>query len=131
MSAIVKPLSAAARDVLRQLFLQGPTWDGDISSKSGRAELVEMGYAARHEGFAFITEEGMKLALDAGLGREKGRWQQERSRRSELHGRAYAALSLGIRAFADPAYREEIESWMGEQTDVIEEAIRSAKDKQP
>jgi len=55
-------LTSAARDVLGQLFVSGPTWDGNISSKSGRDELIEDGLARRIEGWAFLTSHGIKMA---------------------------------------------------------------------
>ncbi len=36
-----------AREVLRQLCINGPAYDGDVCSKAGRDILVEKGYAAR------------------------------------------------------------------------------------
>jgi len=60
---IVEPLSSAAIAVLHQLFIGGPTWDGNIVSKPGRGELYKAGYADRVEGFAFLTREGVKLAV--------------------------------------------------------------------
>lgn len=59
----IKPLSSSAIAVLHQLFVQGPTWDGNIVSKSGRGELYRVGYCDRVQGFAFLTKEGMMLAV--------------------------------------------------------------------
>lgn len=60
------PLSPSAIAVLHQLFKTGPTWDGNIVSKSGRGELIAAGYAGRVSGFrlhfAFLTKDGVALA---------------------------------------------------------------------
>ncbi len=57
----VTPLSPAAIACLEQLFMKGPTWDGNIVSKIGRGELIKAGYADRISGFAFLTREGVAL----------------------------------------------------------------------
>ncbi len=63
-------LSSAATEVLGQLFLRGPTLDGNIASKAGRSELFEAGLADRVEGFTFLTRTGVDLAL-----RYRGGWK--------------------------------------------------------
>jgi hypothetical protein len=79
----VMGIDSAAREVLWQLFKNGPTWDGDIASKSGRGELFRRGYAARVNGWSYLTEEGMKLSLDPFLmGDRKEIWDRERRRKS-------------------------------------------------
>lgn len=75
---IAKPLSGAALDVMWCLFAHGPTWDGDVPSKSGRTELVELGLAERHEGWQWLTWNGHVAAIDAGYGERKEKWQRER-----------------------------------------------------
>lgn len=40
-------LSGTAKDTLVCLCKHGPTWDGDVPSKSGRDELLSKGYAAK------------------------------------------------------------------------------------
>lgn len=57
------PLSSSAREVLHQLFINGPTWDGDIVSKPGRGDLFKRGLSDRVQGFAFLTRAGMELAV--------------------------------------------------------------------
>jgi hypothetical protein len=52
-------LSPAALDVLEQLFLTGPVWDGNVVSKAGRGELVSAGLAFHANGWASLTEEGV------------------------------------------------------------------------
>ena len=77
---VVRLLSGAATDTLRCLFFHGPTWDGDVPSKTGRGELVKAGYAKHQRGWAWLTNDGMNFALDMGLDHEKDKWQQERRR---------------------------------------------------
>lgn len=57
-------ISSAAKEVLGQLFLDGPVWDGNISSKVGRGELVAAGLAEHAHGFAFLTSEGVRIAVE-------------------------------------------------------------------
>jgi len=57
-------MSGAAFDVLGQLFMRGPTWDGNITSKSGRGELVDLGLAFHAHGFASLTPEGVRVAIE-------------------------------------------------------------------
>lgn len=79
----VQTTSGAIRDVLRCLFFHGPTWDGNIPSKSARDGLCKIG-AVHHEfGFAFLTRDGVELCISLGLDREKEKWERERSRRGE------------------------------------------------
>lgn len=80
MVAIACPpgLSGAANETLRCLFFHGPTFDGDVPSKSGRTELVELGLAERGEGFQWLTRAGIDAALAFGMDREKERWQRAR-----------------------------------------------------
>ena len=59
-------------EVLLQLFLDGPTWDGDIVSKQARNEVILMGLAERQEGYTQLTHEGLRHALIAGFDVEKG-----------------------------------------------------------
>lgn len=56
-------LTTFARDVLMQLFLKGPTWDGNVSSKGGRDELVSLKLAEHRNGWAYLTREGVTLAI--------------------------------------------------------------------
>ena len=56
-------MSGAARDVLRCLFLRGPTWDGDVPSKSGRDELCRLGFAERWNGWQWLTRSGAEFAV--------------------------------------------------------------------
>ena len=74
-------MSGAAREVMRCLFLHGPTWDGNIPSKAGRGELVTLGYAEHEFGFAWLTRSGVEFAIKALLmDSEKERWARDRRR---------------------------------------------------
>lgn len=77
--ALLVELNDRAGDVLRQLFFRGPTWDGDVSSKSGRDDLIRYGLATAHEGYQQLTAAGLKVALANGLGRAKERKDRELS----------------------------------------------------
>ena len=73
-------MSAAARDTLRCLFFHGPTLDGDVPSKTGRDEIVDLGLAERWNGWQWLTNQGVQFAVDIMLfDREKEKWQRDRS----------------------------------------------------
>jgi hypothetical protein len=73
-------MSGAAREVLRCLFFHGPTWDGDIPSKVGRRELVDLGLAHHEFGWAWLTRDGVDFSLTVMLlGEEKEKWQRQRA----------------------------------------------------
>jgi hypothetical protein len=57
-------LSSAAIEVLGQLFVSGPTWDGNVSSKNGRGELCRAGLAWHEHGYANLTPEGVRVAVE-------------------------------------------------------------------
>lgn len=65
-------LSGAERDTLWCMFKNGPTWDGNLPSKTGRSDLINKGYAAREDGWNWLTTEGVLLALELGYGDRKG-----------------------------------------------------------
>lgn len=78
--------SAAARDVFRQLFMAGPTWDGDVASKAGRDALTTAGLAFRVEGWTTLTPLGMNVGIrDLGMGDAKD--ARERTRAAERQAR--------------------------------------------
>lgn len=60
----VELLSSSAKEVLGQLFMSGPVWDGNVASKVGRSELVSNGLALHEHGFAFLTSEGVRTAIE-------------------------------------------------------------------
>jgi hypothetical protein len=74
-------LTPSAIESMRCMFLHGPTWDGNIPSKSGRDELFDLKLAARINGWSWLTAEGMRLALSNGMDRDKDRWERDRRRR--------------------------------------------------
>ncbi|EMQ2227352.1 hypothetical protein WAS61_004710 [Citrobacter freundii] len=66
-------LSGAAQDVLYALFFRGALEDGDLPSKSGTAELRELGFAEtggiekhfqKANRFTFLTPEGQLYAVN-------------------------------------------------------------------
>lgn len=70
-------LSSAERDVMKCLFFYGPTWDGNVPSKSGRDQLCKRGFVHHEFAFAFLTREGVQVAVqEMGLDREKERWER-------------------------------------------------------
>ncbi|MCV5532729.1 Fur-regulated protein, partial [Escherichia coli] len=73
MSNKIITLSGAANEVLYALFFRGALLSGDLPSKSGTAELCELGFAeTRHTAteyqkenhFTFLTSEGQKFAVE-------------------------------------------------------------------
>jgi hypothetical protein len=77
----MRGMSSSAHEVMWQLFKNGPTWDGDIVSKSGRGELFKASLASRVEGWSYLTAEGMELAVRVFLmGDRKERWDREQRR---------------------------------------------------
>ncbi|MEP8595280.1 Fur-regulated protein [Citrobacter freundii] len=73
MSNKIIMLSGAANEVLYALFFRGALLSGDLPSKSGAAELRELGFAeTRHTAtecqkenhFTFLTSEGQKFAVE-------------------------------------------------------------------
>ena len=77
-----EPLSAAAIEVLEQLYANGPTWDGNVCSKVGRGELVRAGIAFHAHGYASLTMEGVRTAAECPIAdlrrRNKVRWIEKR-----------------------------------------------------
>ena len=54
---------SAERDTIQCLFLNGPTWDGNLPSKRGRTSLIERGYAERNFGYNWLTMAGIEYAV--------------------------------------------------------------------
>lgn len=78
-------LPGNAAETLRCLFFHGPTWDGNVPSKSGRDELVDMKLAARGNGWQWLTKAGIDACFAAGIHNEKDRREsRERMRRNRL-----------------------------------------------
>jgi hypothetical protein len=59
-----EPLSSAAVEVLGQLYVNGPTWDGNVASKAGRGDLCRAGLAWHAHGYANLTPEGVRTAVE-------------------------------------------------------------------
>lgn len=53
-------------EVLMQLFVNGPTWDGNLISKADRDELVNADLCDRWQGWNFLTLDGVKAAVSGG-----------------------------------------------------------------
>lgn len=53
-------------EVLMQLFVYGPTWDGNLISKEERDRLVDAGLVVRWNGWNQLTEEGLEAGLAGG-----------------------------------------------------------------
>lgn len=60
----IEPLTSAAIECLGQLYVSGPTWDGNICSKNGRGELCRAGLAWHQHGYASLTPEGLRTAIE-------------------------------------------------------------------
>jgi hypothetical protein len=56
-----------AKEVLGQLFLHGPTWDGYLASKTGRDILVDAGLAEHGFGWQWLTRAGTQMAVETGV----------------------------------------------------------------
>jgi hypothetical protein len=61
------PSNIYTSDVLMQLFVQGPTWDGNLISKTERDNLVAVGMVDRWNGWNFLTQEGVEAAVAGGV----------------------------------------------------------------
>lgn len=70
-------LSSAAVEVISQLFVSGPVWDGNVSSKNGRGELIRAGLAFHENGWASLTPEGVRVAVEWDRSLIKG-WHDQR-----------------------------------------------------
>jgi hypothetical protein len=77
-----KSLSPSAIEVLGQLYVNGPTWDGNVASKAGRGELVERGLAFHAHGYASLTSDGVEMATSWDMtelsNRHNKRWFEKR-----------------------------------------------------
>jgi hypothetical protein len=79
---LIKQLSSSATDVLGQLYVNGPTWDGNITSKVGRGELISEGLAFHAHGYASLTADGIEVATNWNMvelsNRHDKRWFEKR-----------------------------------------------------
>lgn len=83
-------------EVLMQLFVQGPTWDGDLVSKDDRNKLLEAGYSGKVNGWNFLTTAGINVAVVNGLAAKD--WQDQRWYRkaANLPARSEAASPTAV-----------------------------------
>lgn len=105
-------LAANEIEVLEQLFIRGPTWDGNIISKSGRDQLFDLKLASRVEGYSFLTAAGIRLALANRVDRKKeNRIHHERQREAKLSNiediinptnQANAGTVMGLERLLEP-----------------------------
>lgn len=77
-----EPLSGSAVEMLGQLYVNGPTWDGNVCSKVGRGELCRAGLAFHAHGYASLTQEGVRAAAEWDFAdlrrRNETRWMEKR-----------------------------------------------------
>jgi hypothetical protein len=78
------PFKANVRETMLCLFIRGPTWDGNIPSKTGLDELVEAGLAVRGgNGYQWLNEAGMEMCFEFEFDKIKEiREQRNASRRN-------------------------------------------------
>lgn len=62
-------------DTLMQLFVQGPTWDGNLVSKQERDAMVQSGLCERWDGWNWLTGEGVEAAVAGGLASDNRAWR--------------------------------------------------------
>jgi hypothetical protein len=69
-----------AKEMMMQLFLHGPTWDGNVVSKCGRGQLFDLRLADRVEGWTFLTRLGVAVATEADVrGWADQRWHKKQT----------------------------------------------------
>jgi len=73
----IEALTPDAIEVLGQLFVHGPTWDGNLISKSGRDQLVRVGLAARWNGWQWLTEDGVRSSVEWKNVSPSSRWAKK------------------------------------------------------
>lgn len=71
-------LSAAAQEVMMQMFLNGPTWDGHVMSKAARDELRRAELIERWNGWQWLNAKGVAMAIDQGTISRVKRWHDQR-----------------------------------------------------
>lgn len=70
-------------ETLMQLFVQGPTWDGNLVSKEERDRMVDAGLANRWNGWNYLTQEGVEAAVAGG--RAARQWHDKRWYKKATH----------------------------------------------
>lgn len=63
-------------DTLLCLFLHGPTYDGDVPSKTQRDELFDAGLISRGNGFQWLNDKGVVFAFSCGYELKKRQHQR-------------------------------------------------------
>ena len=58
-----KRLTSAELELIRRLFFRGLTWDGYLPDRDCCASLRDRGLAQYEFGFAWLTSEGEKIAV--------------------------------------------------------------------
>jgi hypothetical protein len=58
-----KPLTSAELEEIRQLFIRGLTWDGNLLSRGCFTSLLDRGLVQYEFGFAWLTPEGVAIAM--------------------------------------------------------------------
>lgn len=71
--ATPKALTGAEWEVMWCLFKHGPTWDGEVPSKAGRSDLFDRGLVQRADGWNWLTDDGVKIDVEIGMGERKDR----------------------------------------------------------
>jgi hypothetical protein len=61
---VMTSLDAAERDVLKCLFIHGPTHDGYVPSKAARDTLFDKRLLTRGAGYNWLTDNGVRQCLD-------------------------------------------------------------------
>lgn len=78
----IEPLSSGAVEMLGQLYVNGPTWDGNVCSKQGRADLIRAGLVWHEHGYTSLTPEGIRTAVEWDIRdlqrRHDDRWLKKR-----------------------------------------------------
>lgn len=59
--------SLSKNTALMQLFVYGPTWDGNLISKDDRDELFKGGLSAKLDGWNYLTDLGVFIAAAIGI----------------------------------------------------------------
>jgi hypothetical protein len=82
---IFKSFGGFEKDVFNQLFVKGPTWDGNICSKNGRDSIISRELAVHYEGWTQLTKLGLALAIDPLVIKEVKKWSDTRWYRKAIN----------------------------------------------
>jgi len=64
-------------DTLMQLFVHGPTWDGNLVSKAERDALLKSGLCERWNGWNWLTGEGVEAGVAGGIASGDPKWRKK------------------------------------------------------